>query len=324
MLDRRAFLLSGLAAYGVSARELFAAGPALQNPEVSDLAVHARRVLRRSGARRCRPLDAACARSVERRRHAAPADRRAVAGRDRRPHVDASCVGNGDGVARLGALGSRRSRRAAAAPLVLVPVPRRQRDEPHRPHAHISARAVGRRSAPVRDRLVPAFRGRPVHGLPAHGRGRSRSRAAPRRLHLRKPGPRQAGAQARRRRAADASTTTAIATRSTAAIRRCAPRTPPFPFLVVWDDHEVDNNYAGPERRERNAGRAVRLAPCGRLQGLLRAHAAAPRVDSEGRAAAALSAASRTGRLPAFRCSTRGSTAPTSRAATTCSCHARL
>ena len=32
MLDRRAFLLSGLAAYGVSARELFAAGPALQNP----------------------------------------------------------------------------------------------------------------------------------------------------------------------------------------------------------------------------------------------------------------------------------------------------
>ena len=33
MLDRRAFLLSGLAAYGVSARELFAAGPALQNPK---------------------------------------------------------------------------------------------------------------------------------------------------------------------------------------------------------------------------------------------------------------------------------------------------
>ncbi len=32
MLDRRAFLLSGLAAYSVSARELFAAGPALQNP----------------------------------------------------------------------------------------------------------------------------------------------------------------------------------------------------------------------------------------------------------------------------------------------------
>ncbi len=33
MLDRRAFLLSGLAVYGASARELFAAGPALQNPK---------------------------------------------------------------------------------------------------------------------------------------------------------------------------------------------------------------------------------------------------------------------------------------------------
>jgi len=33
MLDRRAFLLSGLAAYSLSARELFAAGPALQNPK---------------------------------------------------------------------------------------------------------------------------------------------------------------------------------------------------------------------------------------------------------------------------------------------------
>jgi alkaline phosphatase D len=33
MLDRRAFLLSGLAVYGAPARELFAAGPALQNPK---------------------------------------------------------------------------------------------------------------------------------------------------------------------------------------------------------------------------------------------------------------------------------------------------
>ena len=32
MLDRRAFLLSGLAVYGVSGHRLFAAAPALQNP----------------------------------------------------------------------------------------------------------------------------------------------------------------------------------------------------------------------------------------------------------------------------------------------------
>jgi hypothetical protein len=61
-----------------------------------------------------------------------------------------------------------------------------------------------------------------------------------------------------------------------------------FPFLMVWDDHEVDNNYAGPERRERHAGRAIRRAPRRGLQGLLRAHAAAALVDTEGRAAAAL------------------------------------
>ena len=35
MLDRRAFVLSGLAAYAASARELFAGGPSLQNPRFS-------------------------------------------------------------------------------------------------------------------------------------------------------------------------------------------------------------------------------------------------------------------------------------------------
>src|SRR5688572_19505693 len=33
MLDRRAFLLSGLAVYGASARQLFADGPAVQSPK---------------------------------------------------------------------------------------------------------------------------------------------------------------------------------------------------------------------------------------------------------------------------------------------------
>ena len=70
MLDRRAFLLSGLAMYGASARELFAAGPALQNPKFLHVAVYARRLLRRSQRRRRRPVDAPRDRSAERRRHA--------------------------------------------------------------------------------------------------------------------------------------------------------------------------------------------------------------------------------------------------------------
>ena len=288
MLDRRAFLLSGLAAYSVSARELFAAGPALQNPRFPTLAVHAGGVLRRPGTRRGRPLDTACARPVEWRRHAPPADLRAVAGRDRRPNVARCAFGNGDGVTRLGALGSRRSHRARAAPLVLVPVPRRQRDESHRPDAHVSACAVRRRSAPVRHRVVPAFRGRPVHGVPAHGRGRSRSGDAPGRLHLRKPGPRQSGAQTRRRRAADD--------------RRLSQSLRPVPQRSGASRGARLLSLSGrmgrsrgrqqlrrPQRRERHAGGAIRLAPRGGLQGLLRAHAPAALVDTERRAAAALS-----------------------------------
>ena len=49
-----------------------------------------------------------------------------------------------------------------------------------------------------------------------------------------------------------------------------------FPFILTWDDHEVQNNYAGAIRRP---GRrpAVPRAPRQRLPGVLRAPAAAPR-----------------------------------------------
>ena len=70
------------------------------------------------------------------------------------------------------------------------------------------------------------------------------------RLHLRvrdRPGRRPAqhadpglGAGAER----VASTSTGSATRSTRPTRTCRPRTPPAPFVVTWDDHEVVNNYA--------------------------------------------------------------------------------
>ena len=48
------------------------------------------------------------------------------------------------------------------------------------------------------------------------------------------------------------------------------------PFIVTWDDHEVDNDYAGDRRRKRHAARSIPAAAGRRLPGLLRDHAARP------------------------------------------------
>ena len=157
MLDRRAFLLSGLAMYGASARELFAAGPALQNPKFSTLAIYARRLFRRSQRRRRRLVDPSRHRSAERRRDAETAHRSAVADRGRRSPVEGREVGEGHRVARVGPFGARRGIRPSAAQLVLVSIPRRQRREPDRPHPNLSRRGVAGRSAPLCHRVVPAL-----------------------------------------------------------------------------------------------------------------------------------------------------------------------
>ena len=39
--------------------------------------------------------------------------------------------------------------------------------------------------------------------------------------------------------------TTATSTRSTAPTRRCGRSTRKFPMVMLWDDHEVQDNYAG-------------------------------------------------------------------------------
>ena len=64
---------------------------------------------------------------------------------------------------------------------------------------------------------------------------------------------------------------TATATRSTGPTRACGPRTPPARGWSRWDDHEVEDNYAGivpreDERRRRRSGR-VRRPPRRRLPG---------------------------------------------------------
>ena len=76
--------------------------------------------------------------------------------------------------------------------------------------------------------------------------------------------------------------------RSTGAIRRCGPRTQRFPFLVVWDDHEVDNNYAGLISGGRRPGRTVRAAPRGRATRRSTSTCRCGALDSQGRAASAL------------------------------------
>ena len=94
-----------------------------------------------------------------------------------------------------------------------------------------------------------------------------------------------------------------------------------FPWIVTWDDHETENNYAalideiddtGAAHADRGA---VRPAARGRVPGVLRAHAdprqpaarAAPTCGSSGGSTSAGCCGS--------TCSTPGSTAPTSRAA---------
>ena len=87
---------------------------------------------------------------------------------------------------RLRPLGARRSRRPAAGPLVLVPVPGAggEWSPIGRTRTHCPP-GTSPRAAPLRVRLVPALRDGLLHRLPAHGAGGPRPGAVPGRLHLR-------------------------------------------------------------------------------------------------------------------------------------------
>ena len=93
-----------------------------------------------------------------------------------------------------------------------------------------------------------------------------------------------------------------------------------FPWVVTWDDHEVENDYAGsPGVAETSPSSGP---PGGRLPGLLRAPAAAPvgrPPPGDLRLYRRLTSAT----SPSSTCSTRASTAPTSPAATASSRAAR-
>ena len=211
------------------------------------LPVHARRRLRRPGPdgvvlwTRLAPEPL-----VGRRRHAARAAAGPLGGRAATRHSGRIVQrGTVAGRARRGAQRPRRGRRPRAGARVLLPLQGRRRGQPGRPHPH---RAGRRRvvDAAARSRSPPASTtskatSPPTQHMAARG---PRPGRPPRRLHLRVPPPADVRAARTGRPRSARSTTTGTATRSTSPTPTCRPRTPRCPWLVTWDDHEVDNNYA--------------------------------------------------------------------------------
>ena len=122
---------------------------------------------------------------AERRRHAARGGRGALGGgrgpalpRHRPPRHRAR---------RTRARPRRACRRAGprARPLVLLPLPRRRRGQPDRPHPHLPGPRHAQGPAALRLRLLPALRPGLLHRLRRHDGGRPRPDRPPRRLHLR-------------------------------------------------------------------------------------------------------------------------------------------
>ena len=189
------------------------------------------------------------------RRHAAARRRRQLGGRQRRPASRTSWRrGTAAALPGAGALRARR-RRAGSTRGGDYFYRFRAGDatEPGRPHAH---RAGARRAAStalrfafascqtLRGRLFTAYRHMASEDLDLvvhlgdyiyeYGAGRQRRRDA---------------AAARRSRRRSRWTTTGSGTRSTSPTRACRRRTPRVPWMVTWDDHEVDNDYAGRSTR---------------------------------------------------------------------------
>ena len=166
------------------------------------------------------------------------------------------------------ALGARRGRRPAPRPLVLVPVPQRgDAHQPGGPDPHVPG-AAATRPAGCGSRLVvvPALRDAassprtstwpPTTSTSSSTPATTSTRARRRQPHRRAP-PRRA--RGRRPRPATGN-------------RHALYRTDPdlqaahaaFPFVVTWDDHEVENNYADEVSQDADPGVGAFLHPAGR------------------------------------------------------------
>ena len=277
MLNRRSFILGGLALYEASARPLIAAGAALQNQKfpVSPFTL---------GVASGDPSPD----GVVLWTRLAPDP---LNGGGMPPHsiqVDWE-VATDDrmmGVVRNGRTSASPASahsvhvevsRPRTASLVLVSVPRRQCDEPDRPHADVSGRRARLSSACASRCVVPALRAGPLHRLPSTWRNEDLDLV----LHLGDYIYEDPGIDNRVRKHVggeliERSTTIGTATRNTGAIRRCRPRTPRSPWLVT-SGTTTRSTTTTRARFPRRATRSRRSpwSPRRRVPGLLRAHAAA-------------------------------------------------
>jgi hypothetical protein len=171
--------------------------------------------------------------------------------------------------ARTGAQRARRGHGPAARPLVLVPLHRRRRVQPRRPHAH---GGPAYRPAALRVRVLPAVRAGLFLGVQPYAEGGRRPGRLPRRLHLREFLGQQSGAPPRGT-GSDVARAVSRAARAIQDGRRTAGDAP---------CRAVDRHLGRPRGRQRLRGRPRRVprpadaaAPRGGLPGLLRAHAGA-------------------------------------------------
>ena len=208
----------------------------------------------------------------------------------------------------------------AAGSLVLLPLQRRRRDERRSGRFRTAPAADGDDAAALRVRVAASTTSRALHGVRRTWRARTSISSSHLGDYIYEYGRRRRPRCARHADLRDARPRRAIACATRQyKIRpaRCKRRTRRCPWLVIWDDHEVDNNYAGLSRRERRwsprsrCGRAARR----RIRRGGSTSRSAFRARSRGRISR--SRARSTGdRSRAFFCSTGGSIAAIRRAAT--------
>ena len=188
--------------------------------------------------------------------------------------------GHGGGAAGARAQRARRGGRARAGPRILVSLPLRRRGQPDRAHQD-GARRGRRRRSDCASPSAAAATTRPATS-PRSGASRrgaiSTSSSTPATTSTRAaPTPASNPAVVRQHRGDEIYTL--VDYRNRYALYKSDPDLraahASAPFIVTWDDHEVDNDYAGDMRRGRHAAGGVPAAPRRRVSGVLRDHAAA-------------------------------------------------
>ena len=283
--------------------------------------VHPRCGVRRPGAGWLRALDAAGAGSARRRRRRRDQPDRVrvrwrVATDDRMRHGVRQGVAVADAdLAHSVHVEVRDLSRAGHIGISFRCVERRVRPGRRAPRG----RAGIRRAASASPSRRASCSSRGTSPPMATWRTRISTRRAHRRLHLRGR-PNAHGAAPARRRRAVTSPATATATRSTDR-PASAGRARGVPWFVVWDDHEVENNWASQSPRRSAPGDSSRRAP--RIRGTGSTCRCAHRPIPNG-PDMRLFRRIGFGDLVRSRCSTRASTAATRRAATAPMSAARL